>query len=172
MFLKCLVSGILACCVLASTAQAGVLLPNLDPVTIDNSSQSTSGSTPAAIDFENHLSYAVDVFWIDYAGDRVFYNTLGANSSYVQATFLTHPWLIVQAGSGDTLAQGTGTLITGFIAETASGRGVTPDIANIAAVPEPSTWAMMILGFAGIGFMAYRQKSKPALMGLIHGHQV
>jgi PEP-CTERM motif len=34
------------------------------------------------------------------------------------------------------------------------------------AVPEPSTWAMMILGFAGIGFMAYRRKSKPALMAV------
>jgi hypothetical protein len=32
------------------------------------------------------------------------------------------------------------------------------------AVPEPSTWAMMILGFAGLGFMAYRRKSKPAVM--------
>jgi PEP-CTERM motif len=31
-------------------------------------------------------------------------------------------------------------------------------------VPEPSTWAMLLLGFAGIGFMAYRRKSKPALM--------
>jgi hypothetical protein len=28
-----------------------------------------------------------------------------------------------------------------------------------AGVPEPSTWAMMILGFAGIGFMAYRRHS-------------
>jgi hypothetical protein len=28
------------------------------------------------------------------------------------------------------------------------------------AVPEPSTWAMMILGFFGIGFMAYRRKSR------------
>jgi hypothetical protein len=27
-------------------------------------------------------------------------------------------------------------------------------------VPEPSTWAMMILGFLGIGFVAYRQKSR------------
>jgi hypothetical protein len=35
-----------------------------------------------------------------------------------------------------------------------------------AAVPEPSTWAMMILGFAGIGFMAYRRKAKPALMAV------
>jgi len=33
----------------------------------------------------------------------------------------------------------------------------------LAAVPEPSTWAMMLLGFAGVGFMAYRRKSKPAL---------
>jgi PEP-CTERM motif len=33
-----------------------------------------------------------------------------------------------------------------------------------AAVPEPSTWAMMILGFAGVGFLAYRRKAKPALM--------
>ena len=31
-------------------------------------------------------------------------------------------------------------------------------------VPEPSTWAMMLLGFAGVGFMTYRWKSKPALM--------
>lgn len=35
---------------------------------------------------------------------------------------------------------------------------------GVSAVPEPSTWAMMILGFACVGFMAYRQKSKPALM--------
>ena len=34
----------------------------------------------------------------------------------------------------------------------------------ISAVPEPSTWAMMILGFASVGFMAYRRKSKSALM--------
>jgi PEP-CTERM motif len=33
-----------------------------------------------------------------------------------------------------------------------------------SAVPEPSTWAMMLLGFAGVGFMAYCRKSKPALM--------
>jgi PEP-CTERM motif len=33
-------------------------------------------------------------------------------------------------------------------------------ITGITAVPEPSTWAMMILGFAGVGFMAYRRKAK------------
>ncbi|MES2198025.1 MAG: PEPxxWA-CTERM sorting domain-containing protein [Pseudomonadota bacterium] len=34
----------------------------------------------------------------------------------------------------------------------------------VAAVPEPSTWAMMILGFAGVGFMAYRRKAKSVQM--------
>jgi hypothetical protein len=41
---------------------------------------------------------------------------------------------------------------------------MTPVTTDVSAVPEPSAWAMMILGFAGIGFMAYRRKSKPALM--------
>jgi hypothetical protein len=29
---------------------------------------------------------------------------------------------------------------------------------SVDGVPEPSAWAMMILGFAGVGFMAYRRK--------------
>lgn len=33
------------------------------------------------------------------------------------------------------------------------------DRAPVTAVPEPSTWAMMILGFAGVGFMAYRRRT-------------
>jgi len=38
------------------------------------------------------------------------------------------------------------------------------DFSISAAVPEPSTWAMMILGFVGVGFVAYRRKAKPALV--------
>lgn len=33
---------------------------------------------------------------------------------------------------------------------------------NVAAVPEPATWAMMIIGFFGVGFMAYRRKRQPS----------
>jgi PEP-CTERM motif len=36
----------------------------------------------------------------------------------------------------------------------------------VAAVPEPSTWAMMILGFLGLGFMAYRRKQNGAALSL------
>jgi hypothetical protein len=33
----------------------------------------------------------------------------------------------------------------------------------VPGVPEPSTWATLLLGFAGLGFMAYRQKSRAVL---------
>jgi hypothetical protein len=32
------------------------------------------------------------------------------------------------------------------------------------AVPEPSTWAMMILGFVGVGFMTYRRRNRAAAL--------
>jgi hypothetical protein len=55
----------------------------------------------------------------------------------------------------------TGSIIvdTPFFDIALSGNGVIA-----SAVPEPSTWAMMILGFCSLGFMAYRRRAKPALM--------
>jgi hypothetical protein len=42
--------------------------------------------------------------------------------------------------------------------------GVGGDFTLVTApVPEPSTWAMMILGFVGLGFMAYRRKNSTTL---------
>jgi hypothetical protein len=37
-------------------------------------------------------------------------------------------------------------------------QGLVTGFNAVAPVPEPSTWAMMILGFAGVGFMAYRRR--------------
>jgi hypothetical protein len=34
---------------------------------------------------------------------------------------------------------------------------------EIAAVPEPSTWAMMIMGFFGVALMTYRQRKNTTL---------
>jgi hypothetical protein len=38
---------------------------------------------------------------------------------------------------------------------------------SVAAVPEPSTWAMMILGFFGVGFMAYRNRNQTAAIRIV-----
>jgi hypothetical protein len=46
---------------------------------------------------------------------------------------------------------------TTLIADGSGGFGF--DVAIGGAVPEPSTWAMMLVGFAGIGFMGWRGKA-------------
>jgi hypothetical protein len=40
------------------------------------------------------------------------------------------------------------------------GTGAVAGVFSVRGVPEPSTWAMMILGFIGVGFMAYRRKGQ------------
>lgn len=40
---------------------------------------------------------------------------------------------------------------------------VTP----VTAVPEPTTWAMMVMGFAGVGFLAYRRRSNGATLRIV-----
>ena len=42
------------------------------------------------------------------------------------------------------------------------GQTITGTLTISAAVPELSTWAMMLLGFFGLGFMAYRRKNQMA----------
>ena len=61
-------------------------------------------------------------------------------------------------GLSETVYDAHSGSITGTLAYIDVGPPVT------SGVPEPSTWAMMLLGFVGIGFMAFRQKSKPAVM--------
>ena len=46
---------------------------------------------------------------------------------------------------------------------TAFAHSVIADAFIAQAVPEPTTWAMIIVGFAGVGFMAYRRRNQTAL---------
>jgi len=51
----------------------------------------------------------------------------------------------------------TGTPNTGLVGAVFNANGISP------GVPELSTWGMMIAGFFGVGFMAYRRKSQMSL---------
>lgn len=43
--------------------------------------------------------------------------------------------------------------------------GYSVDTMTVAgAVPEPATWAMMIMGFAGVGFVAYRRRNQASAL--------
>jgi hypothetical protein len=76
--------------------------------------------------------------------------------------------------SASTFAASTGGTAAFFAADITSlvpGRevpntGAVGGLTISTAVPEPATWAMLILGFAGIGFMAYRRKNRPIMFRL------
>jgi hypothetical protein len=38
-------------------------------------------------------------------------------------------------------------------------------VTEVTAVPEPSTWAMLLIGFAGIGFLSLRNRKRLCLVG-------
>lgn len=69
-------------------------------------------------------------------------------------------WGTWQNESLSFVATGTSQDVT-FSAITSFDVGL--DNVQISAVPELSTWAMMMLGFAGIGLVAYRRNKKAAL---------
>jgi PEP-CTERM motif len=52
---------------------------------------------------------------------------------------------------------------SGALFETTSGNTINP---TVGGVPEPSTWAMMIIGFAGVG-LAYRRRPRTSSFRLV-----
>ena len=73
-------------------------------------------------------------------------------------TQFSSPDLFTGLPSAPVFLTGSFTLINPFF-----GNGNLTISPVVAAVPEPSTWAMMLLGFAGVGFMAYRRRSSAKL---------
>jgi hypothetical protein len=69
----------------------------------------------------------------------------------------------------NTLNQPVGTFAVGTIEDLGQkialnvGENTLSFDASLTVVPEPSTWAMMLLGFAGLGFVGYRRmrRAKP-----------
>lgn len=60
-----------------------------------------------------------------------------------------------------TVTATSNSTVLSFIAQNDSSAWLLDDVtatAAVAAVPEPSTWAMLLLGFAGVGLMAYRRR--------------
>lgn len=70
-----------------------------------------------------------------------------------------------RARNGIQVGQGTYTLtIQGNPGTTSGSLGGTVAFQSVAAVPEPGTWAMMLLGFGAIGFSMRRRRSQRAFL--------
>jgi hypothetical protein len=105
-------------------------LPPLDPSYV-LALKSVEGLTPTFINFTNTTKDPVEVDWINYSGNRVFYNRLAPSVSYIQETYLTHPWIIKDLTTGQD--------ITGFLPTIGEG------LAAIAPVGTPAAGADTVL---------------------------
>jgi hypothetical protein len=91
-----------------------------------------------------------------------YFESLYPNATLVNAGSLGG--IRFNVGYGDPTDQFNGNVDAFTIGVDGANTTFDFEASAVGAVPEPSTWVMMILGFAGLGFMAYRQKSKAALM--------
>jgi PEP-CTERM motif len=111
-------------------------------IVLDATHQGASGSVPGPLDF-----------WVDGV----------TTADFAQLSTAPHD------GSGDAY------FAADIVCLTTACNGTTGTVAGdnntiqrhdpfpTGSVPEPATWAMMILGFFGVGFMAYRRKSQTSL---------
>jgi hypothetical protein len=102
---------------------------------------------PNAFSQQLHRAYDIN----GYAVENSITNNLGALPATITTPFVYHV----------TSSDGGG---SDFSAFGASGKlDVTTHVVSLnaptSAIPEPSTWAMIILGFAGVAFMAYRSRN-------------
>jgi WD40 repeat protein len=66
---------------------------------LESSLRSLVGTQTAPILFQNASGSTRNVYWLNYSGVRQLYNTLSPGQSFVQQTFLTHPWVTTDASN-------------------------------------------------------------------------
>jgi hypothetical protein len=111
------------------------------------------GNTSGAFDAATAIAASFNALAVSTPQTEIYYvpaTTVTSNFTTGTEVEFISTWITQSAGSFDNQTNVTNFNFAVFTAA--------------SAVPEPSTWAMMILGFCGLGFMAYRHHSKPALM--------
>ena len=107
--------------------------------------------------FDNGLGFQSMEFYVDGNGSDVFdvkFGNLAAAESFFSDTVIN---LGSYAGPGVDLTFGYN-----LVADGSGGFGM--DFAFGGAVPEPSKWAMMLLGFAGLSYAGYRASRKGGII--------
>ena len=81
----------------APPARTGSIQLSSLPLSQSLELKSQNSDTPTNITFTNATCDPVLLYWIDFDGNRVLYATIPAGESYVQNTYLTHPWVVTNA---------------------------------------------------------------------------
>ncbi len=112
-----------------------------------------TSASAADVDLINGASGA-NVFW--QVGTSA---TLGTTTDFVGTIDAD---ISVTLNTGANIACGRAIALTGAVTMDTNHVGIGGCFSppGGSPVPEPSTWAMMLLGFAGLGFVGYRQATK------------
>ncbi|QIK79897.1 PEP-CTERM sorting domain-containing protein [Sphingomonas piscis] len=116
----------------------------------------------------NFLFAGLSQLGLDY-GSADWYNSFvltlsnGATRTFTGQDVINSPPANGDQGASRTNGRLTftaeaGTSITGLALSSSSNSLEVDNFGVVAAVPEPSTWAMMLVGFGGVGFSMRRRK--------------
>ena len=94
---------------------------------------------------------------VNGAPDQQYSYTLTAANSKTNMLYGLETYSFLATATGETLN------FESLDVPTTNSYGPVIGGVSISAVPEPSTWAMMLLGFLGMGFVAYRRKPSARL---------
>lgn len=70
--------------------------PELEPLpsSVEPELRSLAGEQDTVVEFINARATPIVTYWLDYQGRRIRYQQVPAGRSYVQPTYVTHPWVI------------------------------------------------------------------------------
>ena len=138
-----------------STSAAGVLKVYITDVGLTVPLNSVDFKTDFAVNDLAHVSGATLTSYFNQSNvafatttqiDSQFFNAIGsANGTGKTVLGVTAPYSITEVY--------TMTNLTGDSGNT----NLTIDLNGVGTVPEPATWAMMLAGFASLGFAGYRK---------------
>jgi PEP-CTERM motif-containing protein len=144
--------------------------------TIDGNGVFTTSDVGVAVPGDNDLGYQILSITGEVNGSAIAAPTNANGYGYY---FLTGPSFLDGTGSRFLTASG---LDVDFFNQSTNGLYRVNTFGNgggftgfvdassavvVAAVPEPSTWAMMILGFCGIGAMTYRRRKQSTSLTVV-----
>jgi PEP-CTERM motif len=131
---------------------------SVSPFTVDGTVETIMGGF-ADVNFNDDSLVITQLEEISFAAvafDGPVFSIVSGNpfSSITSVSYPTGEPVSAFLSGGDLYVNFAGTQL-------ASGDTVTVDFSSSVVTPEPSTWAMMTLGFAGLGFMGWRSRTTP-----------
>jgi hypothetical protein len=143
---------------LLTTNHDGNGAPPANSIPYDTMYMSVLGGGGVSINFSALTGATIGAFEFDW-GSIDSYNTLVVHASDGDHTYIPGTGSFPNAANGDQIADGTNGLfkVVGNAGETFSGITLTSgknsfEVDNLAvAVPEPGTWAMMLVGLGALG---------------------